>query len=58
MVAGADPKHKGGCGARTKPIEFIIVSVDRAMTKLISHCVAAAMATFRGRSRAVGISET
>lgn len=35
-----------------------MLSVDLAMTKLISHCVAAAMATFSVRSRAVGISET
>lgn len=30
----------------------------RAMTRLKSHCVAAAMATLRPRSRAAGISET
>lgn len=35
-----------------------IVKVHRAMTKLMSHCVAAAMATLSVRRRAVGISET
>lgn len=34
-----------------------MVKVDRAITKLISHCVAAAIATLSVRSRAVGISE-
>lgn len=45
-------------GIRTKPMVLIMVSVVRAMTKLISHCVAAARPTLSVRSRAVGISDT
>lgn len=35
-----------------------IAGTERATTKLNSHCVAAAYATFMDRRRAVGISET